>query len=457
MYRATRNLCTLLVAGTAVGQELSAQSVWMDGDIPGKAISIQQVFSPPGEDRVYFCGMLRMDSTNWTNTNPVLRYSDGGWDTLGVLRQMVRTVVEYHDTLIAAGDFQFVDDSLPVEHVTFWDSDHWEPYGSFQMTGARKLRVIEDTLYAVGSLATADGQVVHGVTRRIGGHWEAVGEFPPDFSSIMMDIVKHDGKLVVIGSGHINGELRVFVLEDGVWSILGDGIQGGLCSAQCLAVYQGQLYVGGQITMACGNPGQGILRWDGTAYQPVGLGLQSALGNNSSFAGPTCMVQHNGLLYVGGGFRYAGGVEAFGIATWDGIEWCGVEGNFTDGVGHNGVIDMAFYHDTLFVSANMVDGDSVNFACKAIDTTYVGPCTGPLSIVRPPVADGQITVRVVNGSIHVQVPADKPATMISLRDASGRLTGQAFGKGAHFGAIGLPPGLYIVSAEGYAPQRTIMR
>ncbi len=401
--------------------------------------------------------MVKLDSTGWQNTNSVLRYSDGQWDTLGVLRQLVYSMVEYHDTLISTGLFTMVDDSLPVDHIVYWNGQQWLPYGSFQPVGARKLRVIDDTLYAVGSMDTADGQYVHGITRRVGGQWQPVGSLVTDGYSIMGDIVKFEDHLVAIGSGAINGELRVFQLQDSVWSILGGGIQGGLCSAQCLAVYNGDLYVGGQITMACGNPGQGMLRWDGSAWQPVGLGLQYALGDFSSFAGPTTMVEHDGKLFIGGGFRYAGGVEAFGIATWDGTEWCGVTGNFSNGVGHTGVYSMDFYHDTLFVAANMADDDSVNFAAKFIGTEYADSCAMVLTAlpIQSPMPTNSMVITLASDILTAHLPVGASPCPIALLDGLGRVISTRNGTTVRFSAARLAKGVYIVRAEGYGAQRVL--
>ncbi len=416
------------------------------------------MYSSPDGTRSYYCGALIQDQTLGFYSNTVLRYADGSWSPLGIIPQVVHSVVEYHDTLIATGPFNVVDDSLPVENIVYWTGQQWLPYGSFQPVGARKLRVIDDTLYAVGSMDSADGQYVHGITRRVGGQWQPVGSLTTDSYSIMGDIVKFDDHLVAIGSGAINGELRVFRLQDGVWSILGGGIQGGLCSAQCLAVYNGDLYVGGQITMACGNPGQGILRWDGSAWQPVGLGLQYALGDFSSFAGPTTMVVHDGKLFIGGGFRYAGGVEAFGVATWDGTEWCGVTGNFSNGVGHTGVYDMDFHHDTLFVAANMADDDSVNFAAKFIGTEYADSCalvqTGIAT--QPLIATNAFRLSLMIDILTAHLPAGAPPCRIELLDELGRVVNAGFGTTVPFSTAGLANGLYIVRAEGYGAQRVLL-
>jgi hypothetical protein len=403
--------------------------------------------------------MVKLDSTGWQNTNSVLRYSDGQWDTLGVLRQLVYSMVEYHDTLIATGPFNMVDDSLAVDHIAYWNGQQWLPYGALRPLGARKLRVLDDTLYAVGSMDSADGHHVAGITRRIMGTWEAVGTPLSEPDPIILDIVRYNNELVVIGGGGtINGERGIYRLVENTWIVMGGGVDGGLCGAKCLAVYNGDLYVGGQITLACGNPGQGILRWDGSAWQPVGLGLQYALGDFSSFAGPTTMVEHNGKLFIGGGFRYAGGVEAFGVATWDGTEWCGVTGNFSNGVGHTGVYSMDFYHDTLFVAANMADDDSVNFAAKFIGTEYADSCATVLTAlpIQSPMPTNSMVITLASDILTAYLPVGASPCRLELLDGLGRVINAGNGTTVRFSTAGLAKGVYIVRAEGYGAQRALL-
>ena len=102
------------------------------------------------------------------------------------------------------------------------------------------------------------------------------------------------------------------------------------------------------LSIFAGNVGIALMR--GMAMlSPLGEGLQDE--NNA--AGQSIKVQglevHNGLLYVCGGFSYAGHVPAERIATWDGTEWCSIGGSFGDAV----VTSMAFYNDTLYIGAGL--------------------------------------------------------------------------------------------------------
>ncbi len=314
----------------------------------------------------------------------------------------------------------------------------------------------DDTLYAVGGFEIADGHLVRGIAMRIGSEWVPVADPIQDETAYFRDVVELNGQLVAICDAESDGGRGVYRLENGGWQLLDGGIQGDLCSAQSIAVYHNELYVSGQITMACGNAGQGIMRLVNDQWEPVGLGLQRDLGNNSDFAFAYSLLVHDDLLWAGGYFRFAGGVEAKGLATWDGTEWCSVPGNFSDGLGHNGIMAMDFYYDTLFVAANMVDGDSVNFAAKFIGESYAGPCSSALSVVEENTSAGYVIFpNPATSQIRFTPPLDR-RERIRIVDALGRMIGQFSGPVAEADVSAWPRGIYTAIFEGRPPVRFVL-
>ena len=244
----------------------------------------------------------------------------------------------------------------------------------------------------------------------------------------LLDITKHEGRLVVCGSFFINGATSIAYLEGGQWNILGSGILGGLSSIHAMAVYQGDLYVGGQISMSGGNAGRDIMRWDGNQFQPVG-----------------------------GGFRYAGGVPAYGVAGWDGTQWCGVPGNLSDGPGHLGVGQggMAFYQDTLFVACGyLADGDSVHLAAKFVGTSYSDTCSGPVSV--PLIEDPIRTLVRHDASAQELVVSATAHCDVTIVDAVGHVLGRRKGLTVRFSTVGWASGVYVVHISGQRSQRIVV-
>lgn len=87
----------------------------------------------------------------------------------------------------------------------------------------------------------------------------------------------------------------------------------------------GTIYIGGDFSLAGGNPVSNLARWNGSTWVDIGGGVDSivyALATDSQ-----------GNLYVGGDFTQAGGaVSARRIAKWDGQQWS------TLGSGTNGTV-----------------------------------------------------------------------------------------------------------------------
>ena len=112
------------------------------------------------------------------------------------------------------------------------------------------------------------------------------------------------------------------------WSSLGSGIEGGPWGGDpavySLATYDGALVASGYFTTAGGAVVNGIARWDGSAWTPLGTGLEAAQGH--------ALAVYEGELVVGGAFTSADGVPAGHIAKWNGISWSSLGSGVNDGV-----------------------------------------------------------------------------------------------------------------------------
>lgn len=389
---------------------------WAPANLPGLPMNIQHIHANATRDTIYYCGALPLTLPYWYQSNAVMRYSGGHWDALGVLNGFVFSIVMHNDTLIAGGQLAEAS-GTPCSGAAFWDGTAWQPYGDFGTGAIRMLRVLDGELYAVGDFLVADGQPASGVAKRSESGWGPVGGF--DLQGSIIDITRYNEDLIVIGNVDIDGGTGIARWDGTNWHLLGPGIVNGLSGGQCLAVYQGDLYVGGQIALAPGNPGQNIMRWDGSQFHALGQGIQQELGNTTGIAMVRELVVHDGLLFVGGGFRAAGGILANGLATWDGSEWCAVPGDFTSAAG---LWAMDFYHDTLFVATGVVlDGDTVNRAAKFVGHEYRAECSGPVAVPEElPGHAWSIHPNPGNDLLWAQGPKRTPYSL-TIRDASGRM------------------------------------
>jgi hypothetical protein len=126
------------------------------------------------------------------------------------------------------------------------------------------------------------------------------------------------------------------------------------------------LYVGGSFTMAGGIDAKSIARWDGVEWSPLGSGLDGgsvyAMAMYDDGSGP--------VLYAAGSFTTAGGVEADGIAKWDGKQWSAIPGGGIDGPSSPIILSLRVFDDGLsdhpalylagrFTSAGGVDAQNI--------------------------------------------------------------------------------------------------
>jgi len=399
-------------------EQASAQPNWTSANPPGCPNRFFHNWSTDSQDTIFYSGYTSDCISDWQTSNAVYRYADEQWDRMGRFNQIVYTVVQFHDTIVAGGNFHYVD-SIPCTHAAAYYDGAWHPFGSFS-GGIRQFKIIDNELYALGSFNECDSQPAVGIARRMGGQWVPLGTMQTSDPQVtMIDLVKYQGTLVATaGFSMWGGPRGIVALNGNEWQILGPGIVGGMDSAGPMAVYQGDLYVGGQFSTASGNAGQSIMRWDGTQFHPVGDGLRYAPGATSPTCSVTSMLVHDGHLFVsGGGWRYAGGIEANALATWDGNEWCAVPGNV-----YPGIYSMAFYQDTLFIaSENVIEGDTMNFAAKYVGPTYYGTCTGPVGLSEADAAITTCTIHPNPASSYISVSySGNVASELAVTDVLGK-------------------------------------
>jgi hypothetical protein len=93
------------------------------------------------------------------------------------------------------------------------------------------------------------------------------------------------------------------------WSPLGSGMNNRVMA---LSIYEGELIAGGNFTTAGGSGANYIASWNGLSWLPLGTGLDWAV---------IALTVYDNELIVGGWFSSAGGTNANYVASWDGGSW----------------------------------------------------------------------------------------------------------------------------------------
>lgn len=362
----------------------SAQGNWVDADMPGRT---------PGSLR------LRVDPElglmcigNITETNnfaaPIIPcYQNGAWSILRGFRGTVTDALRFSDTLFVCGYFYAVvesdGDSIPVNNLAAYYDNGWHAIEGFEYgNGAiRRLKVLDNELYALGPFLEADGQLCHGVAKRVGRQWVPVGLLPLTFpfnAPDIRDAIIYQGSLYVCGTLDLapNSADGIARFNGQDWEAPGGGLLGG-GHGIAMAVYQDELYLGGSFSLGPGNAGHAIQKWNGSTWSAVGGHLRDANNTTSGAASCYSLFEHEGKLLAAGGFQYAGGVPAQTFGYWDGTHWCG-----TGDVISNGSHSIALYNDTIFLaSGRWVNGDSTNTVVKWVSGAMQGSvCSEPVGM-----------------------------------------------------------------------------
>ena len=140
------------------------------------------------------------------------------------------------------------------------------------------------------------------------------------------------GDFTVAGGMPANGIAR---WDGSAWHALGSGVDG---SVYAIAVSGSDVYVGGRFASAGGMPASRIARWDGSAWHTLGSGVSGDV---------YAIVVSGNNVYVGGTFVSAGGMPVSRIARWDGSAWHALG----SGVNYN--------YASPIVSAIVVNGSDV--------------------------------------------------------------------------------------------------
>ncbi len=228
--------------------------------------------------------------------------------------------------LYASGNFTQAGEN-PANFIARWNGSSWMALGTGVGGEARALAVYDDgsgpALYVAGYFSQAGGSPAENIARWDGWAWTPLGEGLRGGSVRALTVFDDGsgpalyaaGRFTQAGEGAANGIAR---WDGSRWSPLGEGVSGG--SVRALTVFDDgtgpALYAGGLFTHAGGAIANYVARWDGSAWTPLGSGLNDSVGDMVVYddgTGPS--------LYVGGSFTHAGPTPASQVARWDGLAW----------------------------------------------------------------------------------------------------------------------------------------
>jgi hypothetical protein len=243
---------------------------------------------------------------------PVLRYDGSSWAPLDTLSLDVTSLARYRGELYAAG--HAIQGGTSQASVVRYRNGRWQVVGSFfgpNMYGYAAVSAMLEhggKLVVAGAFGGVDDQLAASVATWDGDAWEPLDlGLDARAPHRIYSLAGHRGILIAGGRFYPYGT-AVQQLEGGVWKPLGS-LQG---EAVKVLSTGGELFAAGYLNIGTRLSYQpdGVARWDGRAWSPLGSGT-----NRPAQA----LAAWRGSLYVGGSFTLAGGHSSFSIARWDGL------------------------------------------------------------------------------------------------------------------------------------------
>lgn len=186
-------------------------------------------------------------------------------------------------------------------------------------------------------------------------HWDSLGALNRYTTLLYGDSVSD--KLYVCGQfSRVNGEIiRGVATWDGTQL---DSLGHGIDYDTIVNVYPGNswamvrrdscLYLAGGFRSAGYVDAKFLARWNGSTWDTIPGGQPNDVVDG--------MILYNNDIYISGVFDSVGNIPASGIAKWDGASWSAIGNNFPFVTAWTGVIyQMEFYHGNLFVGGNFYD------------------------------------------------------------------------------------------------------
>jgi len=377
-------------------------------------------------DTLVIVGIAQWDGERWDTLPSRIQSAQGSVQNgCAAINRLFR----YQGDLYANGDFSFIT----PQGVVNWDFGRWnETESQWEalectspfMNGVSQIPMVppQDTLYFTGyygSICSYPQSCVFAYDGSGFHPFPPFDAFPYYHGNYVGYVFRYLGQLYMTGllTDTAAGAFYGFLRYNGTgW----EPVPGFATYAPIkdVLIHDGKLYVCGYFFTDTGAPGNLVTMYDGQQWSDMGGGLRYALPNSTS-GNAFDLHEHNGDIYVGGQFNYAGGVPAQNVARWNGHQWCGMGGQY--GPPGSQVFSLTHWRDTLYAAGGFasIDGQVFNHLAKWLGTTE--NCSPSVGIVEPEDTMTGVTPTLLaeNGVWHLPLP--NRARVLHLYDSQGRL------------------------------------
>jgi len=412
-----------------------------------------------GDGDSSFGGVAVWDGTDWTDITGDIE--TGNW---------ISALTIAGGELYAFG-WNYVDPANPGTRVCLalkftgtYDSPEWTSIGNVtapdcMINDATVVDAPDDDIYIVGDFADINGDPYNGIARYItlNGQWEPLGDGLDfgDGAGSPYAISRGPGddahwSMVVAGDFGDGTDSFPFAEWDGTWTPMGgfDGSDGVVGTS--LALDGSTLYLGGYFETIDGATFNGIARWDGTTYSPLGAGVRYADG---TYAEADTIAPYGDSVLVSGDFEKAGTVSTLEVARYGPAQLPGAPRTVTGTAGKgsvavkwwapafNGGVPITRYTvtaspggRTCSVAAptktctvtGLTAGTAYRFTVRATNAVGTGPASAASAAIKPLAATTTKTVSISTRVLFYSYDARVgPTGAAALADLTSRIPARA--------------------------------
>jgi hypothetical protein len=301
------------------------------------------------------------DGKNWASMNKGL--GGGIW----IYSPIVFAMAAVADGIYAGGSFSTANE-ISANCIVKWHDNKWHSLldGPGLGLNDRAIDMAAGTngdIYVGGGFTAAGDIAANYIARWNGKQWFNLGSGLQkrwaNLDPALVIKVADNGDVYVggifIGAGGVPAN-NIARWDGEIWSSLGTGAENGLNeSVYAIALAEnGDVYVGGDFTMAGTVPANYIARWDGENWHSLGTGVNNGVDHTVS----DIAIDDSGYVYVGGSFKTAGGDTVNGITRWDGSSWKSLNKGFTGE--YNNVYTLAVSGNDIYAGGYLTKADTIN-------------------------------------------------------------------------------------------------
>ena len=245
------------------------------------------------------------------------------WSTLGagvtgfdISNTSISAIAVAGGKVYAGGNFSNIG-GVSANAIAVWNGTSWAPLGTGITGGNGRVSFIivrGDDVYVGGDFSTAGGVAANRVAKWNGTNWSGLNS--PHIPTTLTGMVFMGNDLYVSTGTTTVANPAYFSKYDGTtWTMLGGAL--GDRGVGSLAVIGSDVYVSGGFDSINGITVNRIAKWNGTTWSALAGGLPAA---SFGFGGARLAAAGNDLIATGD-FTTATGGPADRIAKWNGTAW----------------------------------------------------------------------------------------------------------------------------------------